>query len=487
VAGRAGAQEPDTAGDSRTDTLLAVSYRGLDELVAELPGREVGLGTLVSIADARNLDLLATGALQATAAADLMAARGVFDPRLAFTGLLADEAGGLEDATRYGLSMTQLLPAGTRLEFDVASVRAASPPLGTDDAFYNSSVNLRVRQPLLEGFGQIGLEARLADRSLDAAVGRRERAVREVEARVEVAYWDLAEAEAREAVLLRSFEIADALLFRNRELAERDLVADVDVLTAESGVALRRAALIEGARARADAAEALVFLVHGAAAEEQLARDGALYKTADPPPTIDSPPPLESSIERALERRADLQAARYGAERSEIALSSARNAALPGLYLEGALGSLGRPAPDFGGSFDGLEADPSWSVGLTISQPLGNRGDRGRRVRAEWSHRLDLIQVAVVENRIRREVRSAVRAIASNLERLEAAERAARLAFEQLRAERRRLDLGLGDSFRLLETEENAAQAELALVATRYDLARSWAAYQLAVGGDPGS
>ena len=48
--------------------------------------------------------------------------------------------------------------------------------------------------------------------------------------------------------------------------------------------------------------------------------------------------------------------------------------------------------------------------------------------------------------------------------------------------EKRRLDLGLGDSFRLLLTEENAVQAELVLVRARFDLARALTELRLASG-----
>ena len=67
-------------------------------------------------------------------------------------------------------------------------------------------------------------------------------------------------------------------------------------------------------------------------------------------------------------------------------------------------------------------------------------------------------------------------------ERRAAGDEAARLAAAQLVAERQRLDLGLGDSFRLLETEENAVQAELESVRSRYDLARATTRLRLARG-----
>jgi outer membrane protein TolC len=124
---------------------------------------------------------------------------------------------------------------------------------------------------------------------------------------------------------------------------------------------------------------------------------------------------------------------------------------------------------------------------LAFSQPLGNRRDRGRDQVGELLRELRQLDVVLTENAVRREVREAVRGIRAGIERVEAAEEAASLASAQLEAERGRLDLGLGDSFRLLETEENAVQAELESVRARYDLARAGTLYRLASGEVPGA
>ena len=101
---------------------------------------------------------------------------------------------------------------------------------------------------------------------------------------------------------------------------------------------------------------------------------------------------------------------------------------------------------------------------------------------ADLAVELRRIELALAENQVRLEVRAAARALEAGQERLAAASEAASLARAQLEAERQRLDLGLGDSFRLLETEENAVQAELEEVRARYDLARAASFYRLATG-----
>ncbi|MBT7502734.1 MAG: hypothetical protein HN645_07420 [Gemmatimonadales bacterium] len=101
---------------------------------------------------------------------------------------------------------------------------------------------------------------------------------------------------------------------------------------------------------------------------------------------------------------------------------------------------------------------------------------------ATWTVGLRQIDLSLSENLVLQDVREATRAVRSGIERLAAGDEAARLAAAQLVAERQRLDLGLGDSFRLLETEENAVQAELESVRSRYDLARATTRLRLARG-----
>ncbi len=382
----------------------------------------------------------------------------------------------------WSAGITQLLPLRTQVGVELTGARNRFDPGDASRLTqHGSGLTVSASQPLLDGLNLAGLDARVAAADHDAALSNARRVEAELAAGVALAYWSLAEAEAEEAVLLRSLEDARALLFRNRELAERDVVAEVDVLTAESGMELRRALHIEAARLRRDAAEALVFLVYGNGAADVLVADTLPVRTADqpdPPPALPDP---AAAIAIGLDRRADLIAIRHEARGSDILLSAARRSAWPGIDLIGSLTTAGQ-ATRFGDAFDQLDDDVNWSVGIRFSQPIGNRRDGGARDLARWRTELDAARVAAAENLVRSDVRLAVRAVHSHRERMTAAQRASQLATLQLGAERRRLDLGLGDSFRLLETEENAVQAELALVRARYDLARAMTLYRLATG-----
>lgn len=453
--------------------------RPLEELVADLPGRSVSLDELVGLAMERNLPLEGSRVRRRLAGAEVTVESGTFDPALSLGGSLVRSRTLAGRAGSYEARLDQVLPWGTEVGVDITGAR--SPVLGEPGGRYDADVGMSLRHPLLEGFLTRDSELDAARRLDEASVHRLARAMESVTADVELAYWDLAEAEAVQAVLQRSHQIAEALLSRNRQLAERELVAEVDVITARSGVALRRAGLVEARRTRVDAAERLVFLVWGAGAEAELARDTLPIKTT--PVELDTPVlgSREEIVARALGRRQDLAAARFELQGAREVARSAQNARLPFLALDGSVRSGGSD-PSLEGSLGALDEGVSWSLGFTFAQPLWNRRDRGLDRIADLTVDLRALELAIVENVVRQDVRLAVRAISAGRERLEAAEEASELARAQLEAERGRLDLGLGDSFRLLETEENAVQAELESVRARYDLARAITRYRLALG-----
>lgn len=470
-------------GAQETDTLSRVSGRSLDEIVDRLPGREVALDELVAIGLDRNLELRSARLSRTLAEADVDFFGGEFDPSLRLSGSYSTDPLNPElDVRRYTAGFGKTLGLGTELGLDLIASRSEALAGVTGlPVTHDTDLALSLRQPLLDGFNTRSSELRSARAFRDAARNRYSRSRELVVARIENLYWALAEAEAVEAVRLRSLEIAEALAFRNRQLFERELVAEVDLLTARSGVELRRANLVEARRVRRDASEALIFAVHGEDAERRLARDTLPVKTRDmevEPPGI---PDLDRAAARALEARLDVKAARRDLEGARIEEGAAANALLPDLTLDGSLRSAGR-AGSAETAFDELPRDVSWSVGLTLSAPLGNGRDRGLHLGARTREDLRSVDLTSARNRVRQDVRSAVRAVRFGVERNEAADRSAELAAAQLEAERQRLELGLGDSFRLLETEENAVQADLVSVRARFDLARAVTGYRLATG-----
>lgn len=454
--------------------------RSIDELIQALPGRFVPLAQLVRAALDHGLDAQLANAERRVVEADAVIAGRVIDPTLQLGSGLTSKGVADENVFRTAQAVVSgQLPWGTALAASLT--RGPGRDIAGTSLFSQQNVyGLSISQPLLEGFNQRTTDWSAARIERTAAVQSFARVREGVAADIELLYWTLAETQASEAVYQRSLVLAQTLLSRNSELAKRDMVAEVDVLTSRGGVALRTSSLIQARQARRDASDRLLFAAYGDHAVDEIARDSTPVKSIDSDERGVSSAELVSALATAVAKRKDLIAAQGRRDAAKLRVSQTRNALLPGLSVDGGFSST----PSSGTAIDGsaLGRNSAWRIGLSLSAPLFNYGDRGGSLRADAMYDIQDVRVRSTLSDVQRETRAAVRAVESVRERRAAAEQAASLAWDQLVAERKRLDLGLGDSFRLLQTEENAVRAELEAVRARYELARAQVRFRYAIG-----
>jgi outer membrane protein TolC len=343
--------------------------------------------------------------------------------------------------------------------------------------------SLALSQPLLEGRGQPGVEPRAAAaerRASDAAV---ERSRQMLATAVELAYWSLAEAQVVEAVFERSVEIARELVARYEALAARDLVPNLDLLTVRSGEAQRDALRINAQQARRDRSDELLLLVYGAQAGARLGADTVPVKALDTDVVLPRMDALGDLLPDAA-NRADVREAFARREGAALRVGRARNALLPSLALTGVYtgtADMSSITTQVGAPVSAI-ASNSWQLGLSLGLPVFNRRDRGGREQASATLDLSAIDAQAREAAAIVDIRTAWRAVELGTERLRRSEQAAAFAWAQLVGERQRVELGLGDPFRLLQTEEVAARAQLEATSSRFALIRGNARLRLALG-----
>lgn len=439
-----------------------------------------------------NIALRSQAQTERGAAADLDAERGAFDPVLSASvdrSWSRSQTHG-SPATRSdqstvsaGIGIAQSLPTGTRYEVAADHARSrTTTPAAAGNPSHVADVSVSITQPLLEGAGRVAANSGVASAEAAAEAARRttERRGEITVAEVDAAYWTLAEAEEAERIARESLERAETLLERNLALLREGLIADVELLTAQNGVATRRESLISAILSRARAAEDLLFLVDGEEAPSRrlMPRTSTLPSTAAPPPDVAG---LEDG---AVRSRSDLAAARADLRAAGIRRDAADNATLPDLDLTASAGTGGR-AGRFGTAWDGTSDndEPTWSLGASLTFPLGNRADRARAEGAAATLERQRLAVAALENDVRRSVRNAHREVLLGLARLEAAGEARRLAMARLGAEEKRLEFGLGDTLRVLEAEQDAAAADLAEARARFAVAGAWSNLRAAAPG----
>lgn len=453
-----------------------------------VPFRLVSLGQMIGDALEHNIPLQLARISAHLAGAQVDVAQGAFHPvfHASSTWAKQDLSNDLQTqgvisnfrSQTYGVGVGQQWGLGTTFRVDLQTTRRRADFAGVgQQGDYVSRLDFSVRQPLLQGFGVAGVSLQVAKLAQESAQNREARAVEDMIAQVVQAYLALAELEATERVLQQSVAVAESLLYRNDELFKRELASELDVLTAKSGVAIRKVGLIDAQRARQDASEALVFAVYG---ERALAQMMFLKTSATNTKLVDILD-FDAAETFALQHRKDVVAAQLDLAQADLFLDASKNGLKPTLDVQSQFGTQGQDA-GFGGAFGELKKGLNGSVGLTFSQAVGNRLDRGKYKQALWQQAQQRLVLQSVENRVRQQVRSAVRLVHSAQAQVVQAKQAEHFANRQLMAERKRLDLGLGDSFRVLQTEENVAQAELTAIRAQFDFERAIMRYHLALG-----
>ncbi|MBI4861040.1 MAG: TolC family protein [Candidatus Riflebacteria bacterium] len=124
----------------------------------------------------------------------------------------------------------------------------------------------------------------------------------------------------------------------------------------------------------------------------------------------------------------------------------------------------------------------TWQVEAALTLPIENLAARAENERARQEVQEKRLALSQVETTVSQEIRSARRAVEMGLARLRQTQVAARHAANHLEAEGRLLDLGLTDTFRLLQVEEEASQARLAETQALVDYLSAITRYELSLG-----
>ncbi len=459
----------------------------------------MALPSLVASAMRNNTDLRAAAVVPRLAAADVLAARGPFDPSVVLSsdrGTRANDVLGVspratQSSLNNAITLGTILPAGSQLALGVSTSHnlsdpyflSATTPYPTSNA---TSVSLSLVQPLLRGAGRDGTYGLVdaAGYSADAAERRYDRAADLVVASVERAYWTLRQAEANETILRRSVEASRAIYQRNVALRDRDAATTLDVLTSERGLATRETQLWEATRQRIDAADHLLFLAYGEQARDVRTLSATALRTAADSITPPAVPTVDEAVQLALAQRTDAVAARSDVDASARRAAQAHSQRLPRLDLIASYGYGGTTSGtrlfSYGDSTDVRSS--SWRLGLSAS--LFGRNDAASALdqRAEVTLESARIAQVGVDNAVVADARAAVRGLQTERDRYVRSRDVIRLAEQEYAVAQEGARLGLITTFQLLQYEDALAQARLLDAQARFALEDAGTEYRLAVG-----
>ena len=407
-------------------------------------------------------------------------ARGSFFPTLSLTGSqshsntgpIGSAPGTKSDARLFNLGITELLQTGTSVSVSTSFDRSESNP-NAFTSFYNpaytSDVTVAVTQPLLRGAG-IGVTTATLNR---ARIGR-QRAGFDFKARAldivqqtEGDYYNLVYAREQLSVYKVSLDLANRLLEEAQAKRTVGTATDIDVLQAQVGVANARSNVLSSEKSVKDTSDALLALIGRFELDTPL---GAA-KFADFNGQL---PVIESSYQLAMRNQPDYISAKMQLDQFKLDLSVTKDALKPTLNLNGALGFNGTKGSGYDAFNSAANRDNnSWQVGFTLSYPWGQVSDRGRYHQSLAILNQQTLTVRQLEQSILVQVRSAVRAVETNNEKVKIAGLAAEFSGKQYDLEAARFAAGLATSRDVLQTQSDLENARVAELQARITLQNS--------------
>ena len=343
----------------------------------------------------------------------------------------------------------------------------------TVNPFTNSTLDLTVTQPLLQGFGLAlnNRNIRVARNNVKAAdYVFRQQLINSV-ANVVQLYWSLVAANSTVNVNQQAVAVAQKLYDDNKKQVDIGTLAPIEVVRAEAQLATAQQALV--------AAQSAVLQLE-AVLKSALSRNGlaslpileAHVIPTDPIriPETEAIQPVQDLVSRALDNRPDIAQSRIQLDNAGIILTGTRNSLLPTLNLVGDMrsgalaglqntvqgvnattGLLSAPPiadPFFVGGYGSILAQlfgrnfPTYSIGLNLTIPLRNRAAQANMATASVNLRQNQLFLQRQINQIRVDVQNAITAVNQARTQYEAAVKGRVLQEQTLDADQKKLALG---------------------------------------------
>ena len=447
--------------------LLAAALAASPATVAQEVSPTLTLDDAIHLALQRNKMLKVSSYGPGIARANLLVARGAFDPNLQFTRNYASSqfntSNGLipvEDLNKvdyYQGGVTGLLPIGTTYNVFVSTQEVRDPAGGIPKNF-STFGGFQVTQPLLRGFGfaanleQVRIQK--ANRSISDQAYRQS-AINTVTS-VIVAYSNLQfahdELESAEGARAR----ANRLLSENEKKYKVGSSSQSDVIESRANAAQYEEDIIIAERAVRDDQNALRELI----GEDVFFENEPLFVLAPmqlPDITIDR----KSDLQRAYTTRPDYQIARLGLTQDHAVEAHARNALLPEVDFQGGYGYNGS-ASNFSPSRQMVEdhMNPSVSAGLVVTIPFTFAVGRGTLRAARLTRSRDEEDLKRLAADIAVAVANADGQIETTRRRVEADKATYALARQALDAEEKKNKAGTGSTYIVVQYQQSLAIAE---------------------------
>jgi outer membrane protein len=428
--------------------------------------------------------------------------KGIFDPLFNISSSYTDgttpttssfiPSGSIEQTEFNSQANVQgNLPTGTfynLLNFSISRTTTNSPIQDLTPSWFNS-LGFNLGQDLLKNFGtSVNLTPIVvAKRSSEISYEELQRSISEVFLNVETAYWNLVAAKKNLELAQTALDLAKDLQRRNEIQVEVGVLPPVAVVEAKSEVAAREVDLIRAENDLKQAEDALKNILAIPLSQK--------ISTVDEPTTVYKSFEESEVAEEAYENRPEVKQSKLDIKNKESLKKFYSNQRLPSLSIQGnvlveglggsenpgrlSFGDMPEPIPGrflgAGKSFSSLfGADfPTWQVLGVFSFPIFNQSAKGDYIKASAEADRSVIAFRKVLDDISLEVRNAIINIEDSIRGIQAAKVAVELREEVLRNNQERLNVGIGTTRDVLESQRDLVREALSEIraVTSYNIA----------------
>jgi len=296
---------------------------------------------------------------------------------------------------------------------------------------------------------------------------------------VESVYWDLYVAQERLELRRASVAAAERLLVENRERVQEGKMAEIELVEAEAGLAQRRSAASDAMQHLVEVSGRLRTLF-----AEPVDEPNWVLHASDVPPAAAPAAPIDEALRDSVALHPEYLSRLHRAEQEKVRVAYARNQRWPQVDLKASYGNNGL-GDSYHSSITDLEHDDheSWSVGVELRIPVLTGIRQANTVRAAQAHRREaLLNLKAAEVEIANNIFTAQRkveslkAVAANYDEVAAAGQ------RLLKNEQNRLTEGKTDSRRLLEVENQFADAQVASIESRGEYEKARVEFEMSSG-----
>lgn len=430
---------------------------------------------------------------------------GIFEPNLSLSAqrernkrlnnsLQQSEQNGLalfsEVNNIYDTALEQLVPTGGKIRFGY-TLSDLSNNLTNQNIFlgvnantereFQTFVGVTFTQPLLKNAGtDITLaDIRVAAMESDYAFQQYRRQLMLVLSQAEAAYWNLYFAQEQMRFFDESVTLANSVLSDSQERFKTGNAAELDVLQAQSGLALRKTKQNEALQNYYDAAGR----VRALAGTPPNGRDDKI-QAADSPASAPMKLSYLESFQKAFDLNPEYLAQVIKVREDRVKAGVARHQQLPEMNFTAAYGynGLGVSAEN---SWSTVQTGnyPSWSIGVELHVPLGGN----MKGRADFSAAKLALQEAVVnlnslQNEIANAVDTAITKARGWQDSIQSYETVVHFNEDLLKTQMARMQVGTVEPRKVLEVEADLFDARQSLAEALVQYQRTLLELQLAEG-----